>query len=219
MKNKQLTALLQLYQAFEVASSTGLLRTLEKKVPEETLVSVKAAITVALTLELGTAHYEVGEKLPLKVGDSVVHDMRVALVEKIFEWPHDSTVSIRFDGKVKTTTASYPNIVPLAVCAGGPKSALAAGVLANQVEDLLKRLRLTAIEPMSIGYSDLVDIEVRPIGDDDRVLVGRNGWGETVVNYTTEGLIVDVHADGTQGTLSTQNFYQEDLEEAIEVAQ
>jgi hypothetical protein len=65
--------------------------------------------------------------------------------------------------------------------------------MVEKIQDLLKQVLVLSIDPVSIKVNDLVDIELRPIEDQDsRVTVGRKDWGFTTVNYTTEGLIVDV---------------------------
>ncbi len=81
-----------------------------------------------------------------------------------------------------------------------------------RIEADIALLRMTCDEPISIKLSDKIDIEIRPAQDDDRVLVGRSDWGFTVVNYTTEGLILDVIAEGDIASLHMVNFHRSDLE-------
>lgn len=81
-----------------------------------------------------------------------------------------------------------------------------------RIEADIALLRMTCDEPISIKLSDKIDIEIRPAQDDDRVLVGRSDWGFTVVNYTTEGLILDVIAEGDTASLHMVNFHRSDLE-------
>ena len=85
--------------------------------------------------------------------------------------------------------------------------------LVARITEDLRRLRYILEEPASIkyGYDVPVDIEVRPLGDDDRVLVGCEGRGFTTVNYTDEGLIIDVIPEGTIDILHTAVFDKEDL--------
>ena len=71
-----------------------------------------------------------------------------------------------------------------------------ADQLVERIQQDIAALRACAIDPMSIQLTDVIDIEIRPSSEDDRVLVGRKGWGYTVVNYTSEGLILDVFPDG-----------------------
>jgi hypothetical protein len=87
--------------------------------------------------------------------------------------------------------------------------------LVARITEDLRRLRYIIEEPVSIkyGYDIPVDIEIRPLGDDDRVLVGCEGCGFTTVNYTSEGLILDVIPEGAIDILHTASFYKEDLSE------
>ena len=66
----------------------------------------------------------------------------------------------------------------------------------KRIQQDIAALRACAIDPMSIQLTDVIDIEIRPSSEDDRVLVGRKDWGYTVVNYTSEGLILDVFPAG-----------------------
>ena len=81
-----------------------------------------------------------------------------------------------------------------------------------RIEADIALLRQACNEPISIKLSEKIDIEVRPANEDDRVLVGRSDWGYTVVNYTTEGLILDVIAEGDIESLHMVNFHGRDLE-------
>ena len=85
--------------------------------------------------------------------------------------------------------------------------------LVARITEDLRRLRYIIEEPVSIqyGYDVPVDIEVRPLGDDDRVLVGCEGRGFTSVNYTDEDLIIDVIPEGTIYSLHRTVFDKEDL--------
>lgn len=85
--------------------------------------------------------------------------------------------------------------------------------LVARITEDLRRLRYILEEPVSIkyGYDVPVDIEIRPLGDDDRVLVGCEGRGFTTVNYMDEGLILDVIPEGTIDILHTASFPKDDL--------
>jgi hypothetical protein len=62
-----------------------------------------------------------------------------------------------------------------------------------EIEQLIAALRRRIAEPELIQFTDTVQIEIRPINDDDRVSVVPTGnRGGTTVNYTHEGVIVDV---------------------------
>lgn len=64
--------------------------------------------------------------------------------------------------------------------------------LAADIERRIRELREMARDPVSIRLSDELDIELDAPQGDNRILIGRKGWGFTVVNYTSEGCIVDV---------------------------
>jgi hypothetical protein len=88
----------------------------------------------------------------------------------------------------------------------------AAEQIRRRIEQDLAYLRTIIDEPVSIQWADHIDIEVRPDNDDDRVLVGRSGWGHTIVNYTSEGLIFDVIPEGEIDSLSTGCIGKDELE-------
>jgi hypothetical protein len=82
--------------------------------------------------------------------------------------------------------------------------------LKTAIEQHLARLRTIAQDPVSIQYTDKIDIEVASeFGD--RIIVGRAGWGSTVVNYTDEGLILDVYADGRLDSIHTASIGSDEL--------
>ena len=84
--------------------------------------------------------------------------------------------------------------------------------LRENIETDLAYLRTIIDEPVSIKYGAHVDFEVRPDNDGDRLLVGRDGWGFTTVNYTGEGLIVNVFSEDSLEPVYTVPIYAEDLE-------
>ena len=84
--------------------------------------------------------------------------------------------------------------------------------LREKIELDIAYLRTVIDEPVSIKYGAHVDFEIRPDNDGDRLLVGRDGWGFTTVNYTDEGLIVDVLGEGSLEPVYTAALYAEDLE-------
>lgn len=75
--------------------------------------------------------------------------------------------------------------------------------LIEEISRLVQVARNQAIEPFSVTVSEKLDVEIWPSALDDRVIVGREGWGYTGVRYTHEGVIVDTFAEGaidsTQG--------------------
>lgn len=84
-------------------------------------------------------------------------------------------------------------------------SPLAIAQWVEEIQGQIAKLRMAIEEPVSIRYGKDVAFEVRPGNDDDRLLVLREGWGHTCVNYTSEGVIVDVYPEQgfeSEGTLS-----------------
>lgn len=83
--------------------------------------------------------------------------------------------------------------------------------MVNLVNELVAELRQRVEEPVCISYAEGILLEVRPISDDDRVIVMAKGRGDTVVNYQSDGLAIDVYADEEIGTLSSNWFDNADL--------
>lgn len=93
---------------------------------------------------------------------------------------------------------------------------ITAEQLRKQIEKDIAYLRTVINEPVSIRYSEHVDVEVRPDNEDDRVLVGRRGWGFTTVNYTSEGLIVDVISENDLESLHTMSIPWDELAVSVD---
>jgi len=89
--------------------------------------------------------------------------------------------------------------------------ALSVNELVEMTNDLIAALRKNVDEPVVIQYAEDITIEVRPDDDDDRVLVSAKGRGDTVVNYQSDGLVLDVYAEEEIGTLSSSWFDNADL--------
>lgn len=68
-------------------------------------------------------------------------------------------------------------------------------VLLNGVASGMAQLRAVIEEPVSLGYSENVYLEVTPASHDERVNVCNHDLGWTTVNYTHEGLVVDVFSN------------------------
>lgn len=68
--------------------------------------------------------------------------------------------------------------------------------LQRRVASDIAQLRRVAQEPFSVPITDdgSVSIELRPCSEDNRVTVGCKFMGDTVVQYTDDGLTVDVFA-------------------------
>jgi len=80
----------------------------------------------------------------------------------------------------------------------------------NAVNDHLLAIRAEALEPVLLHYGT-VNIEIRPAEDDDRVNVCKVDWGFTTVNYTNEGVIVDVY-DENADCMQSLAIPRDDLE-------
>jgi hypothetical protein len=91
--------------------------------------------------------------------------------------------------------------------------------LIARIEGDLALLRAVCIEPVSLKYTKEIDIEIRPAADDDRLLIGRAGRGYTVVNYTPDGLSLDVLAEHELDPVYSASLTAEDLESCVADAQ
>lgn len=87
-------------------------------------------------------------------------------------------------------------------------------ILRDRITVLIAEIRAMAIEPVCIRYSEHVNFEIGPLADDDRIIVGRDGWGFSILNYTHEGLIVDVIPDGEIVSIHSMAIEASDLESA-----
>lgn len=85
------------------------------------------------------------------------------------------------------------------------------GHIESEIEGL--RGMLAGADPVQIRLSQHVDIELGSLADyDERVWVGRRGWGGTCVNYTDEGLIVDVLPQDDIDAVHTLSIPRDELE-------
>lgn len=75
------------------------------------------------------------------------------------------------------------------------------------------RTQLKGIDPVQIQLSPNVSIELGSLDDfDERVWVGRHGWGGTCVNYTAEGLILDVLPKDDPDAVHTASIPRDEIE-------
>ncbi len=84
---------------------------------------------------------------------------------------------------------------------------------ADEVADLNRRiadLRRRIVEPELLTLAPGVKVDIRPTADDSRINVSAEGRGFATVNYTSEGLIVDVF-DSSGDNLHTACFLNDDL--------
>ena len=93
--------------------------------------------------------------------------------------------------------------------------------LKQEITEKIAHLREIADEPVDIPYGLFVSFEVRPIAEGDRLNVYRDAWGCTSVNYTGEGLILDVCSEFELNPIHTASIFAEDLEDpdAFEASQ
>lgn len=84
--------------------------------------------------------------------------------------------------------------------------------LTREITEKIARLRAIAIEPMDISYAPSISFEVRPSAEGDRLNVYRKDWGCTTVNYTQEGLILDVCSESDLAPIHTASIGSDELE-------
>lgn len=79
------------------------------------------------------------------------------------------------------------------------------------------RNMLEGMDPVDIQISPNITIELGSLADqDERVWVGRKDWGGTCVNYTEEGLILDVLPQDEIDSLHTVSIPKDELESDLE---
>ncbi len=79
----------------------------------------------------------------------------------------------------------------------------------------MANLRESIEEPVDLKYSDLVTLEVQPKSHDQRVQVVHRHFGWVCVNYTDEGLILDV-LDAKGESVYENSFHADDLVDSDE---
>ena len=112
--------------------------------------------------------------------------------------------------EVPTVKPEVPTVKPEVTTVNQDVQAIVA-----RIESDLALLRQLSNEPTSIKLSEKIDFEVRPANDDDRVIDGCTERGYTVVNYSSEGLILDVIAEGGIEPAHTASFHASDLENVL----
>lgn len=65
--------------------------------------------------------------------------------------------------------------------------------LRHAAELAIAELRAAIDDPVAINITEHVDIEVRPLDDDERINVCHDSYGWTTVNYTGEGLVIEAY--------------------------
>ena len=80
-------------------------------------------------------------------------------------------------------------------------------VLLNGVASGMTQRRAVIEQPVSLSYSENIYLEIAPASHDERINVCNHDLGWTTVNYTSEGLILDVFAND-QSALSPVSSLQ-----------
>jgi hypothetical protein len=80
----------------------------------------------------------------------------------------------------------------------------------QQLAALVAEARANIEEPLAFEVAPGIRVEVRPLEDDCRVSVMKEGHGFTCINYTHEGLILDVF-DENADEVHTASVFNEDL--------
>jgi hypothetical protein len=140
-------------------------------------------------------HEESGDKILLSFECMAASDEHA---QKLAERAHP--------GCVVTTCMRFP-----LSDARGSAQAYVVKALAAEISERIAQLRKLIDEPVSIQYAEKIDFEVMPVTNDNRILIGHDGWGCTAVNYTHEGLILDVLQEETAAIVHTVSIFSEDL--------
>lgn len=82
----------------------------------------------------------------------------------------------------------------------------------REIERLIRRLRAEEQEPFMIRIGSKTFIELSPFNHDDRVVVEHKTMGSTTVNYTEDGVIVDVYDIEETSPVQSIAIHREDLE-------
>lgn len=90
--------------------------------------------------------------------------------------------------------------------------------LTKIIQDSLDEIRSISENPIGLTLSKDVELIIPPkcVGS---VTIARHNWGQTNINYTHEGLILDVYAEDATESLHTTSIYSEDLENYSDVAE
>lgn len=90
--------------------------------------------------------------------------------------------------------------------------AVELAALIARIQADVAALRLMATVPVDVVYGENISFEIRPASEGDRLNVYRKNWGTTCVNYTSEGLILDVFAEESMDCLHTASIESAELE-------
>lgn len=88
--------------------------------------------------------------------------------------------------------------------------------LQTRITSDIARLRKIALDPVDIVYDRNVSFEIRPVEEGSRLNVYRKDWGCTLVNYTDEGVIVDVTGEEGMSCHSSIALHSSELELPLE---
>ncbi|WP_137887689.1 hypothetical protein [Pseudomonas sp. 2FE] len=91
--------------------------------------------------------------------------------------------------------------------------------LRAEVEAGIRKLRSMIDEPVTIDYEENIYLEVAPAVQDSRINVCHRQYGWTCVNYTGEGVIVDVFDAKNIDAQATVSLHRNDLMAAEEATE
>lgn len=92
-----------------------------------------------------------------------------------------------------------------------------ASALVAHLEAGIAKLRAITNDPVSITLSEVIDIELSPSAEGERICIGRKDWGYTSVSYIDRGLLLDVYSADQIEAIHSFSCPKEDIE-AYEVA-
>lgn len=101
-----------------------------------------------------------------------------------------------------------------------PKRYITVDQLRAEAENTIAYLRTVIDDPTEIRIGRHTSLEVRPVNEGDEVIVFRKDWGGTKVNYTEEGVILDVFSadESRLESIYTAAIPRDDLEDPERVA-
>lgn len=86
-----------------------------------------------------------------------------------------------------------------------------ASALVAHLESGIAKLRAITADPVSLKVSDVIDIELRPSTEGERIIVGRKDWGYSSVNYIEGGVLLDVYAHAEMEPVHTASIHKDDI--------
>lgn len=81
-----------------------------------------------------------------------------------------------------------------------------------EIESLINKLRSEKEQPFAIRLSNEIIVELSPFNYDERVVVEHKTMGSTTVNYTEEGVVVDIYDVDAIDPVQSIAIHRDDLE-------